>query len=166
MSSAVNKQHYYGDIPSSVDPLSAGVEISYEEGETRKSIVLVRSLDDKQQLPCSVASETAVHLFANHHLISRSKVVICYNRLGGLFSAFERDSRNVWCELPTQAELASQMEIKPSVRIVFDTESDASSFFAMVDGCIRNERQLSVSFMVPILRRAKSAYQIPVVGKP
>lgn len=165
MSSAVAQKHY-GDIPSNVDPLSAGVEISYQEGDIQKSMVLVRSRDDKQQLPCSVASETAVHLFANSHLISRSKVVLCFNRLGGLYAAFERDKRNVWCELPTRSELASQMAIRPSVRVVFDSEADAKSFFALVDGCIRNERQQAMSFLVPLLRKAKSVYQIPIVGNP
>lgn len=167
MSSAVSKpKKIYGDIPSSVDPLSVGIEISYMEGDTRKSVVLMRSLDDKQQLPCAVASENAVHLFADNKLISRSRIVLCYNRLGGLFEAFERDRRHVWCELPVRSEMAGNMVIRPSVRIVFDSEEDANSFHALVDGCIRSHKQLSYSFLVPLLRRAKSVYSIPIVGNP
>lgn len=164
MTSAVSPKKTYGDIPSSVDPLSIGVEISCNDGVTRKSMVLKRSLDDKQQLPCAIASETAVHLFADASVISRSKVVLCYDSLGRLFEAFERDRRHVWCEIPIRSEHAGTMTIRPSVRIVFESEEDARSFHALVDSCIRNQKQMSYSFLVPLLRKAKSVYQIPIVG--
>ena len=165
MSSAVSSpKKMYGDIPSSVDPLSAGIEISYLDGDVRRPMVLMRSHDDRQQLPCSIASEAAVHLFADNKLISKSKIVLCYNRLGGLYESFERDRRHVWCELPVRSEMAGNMVIRPSVRIVFESEEDAKSFHALVDSCIRNQKQMSYSFLVPLLRKAKSVYSIPIVG--
>lgn len=155
----------YNEIPPSLDPLSAAVEMSYTDGDKRKSIVLCKSRDDRNQLPCAISSDNVVHLFADHELISKAKLVLCYSIAGALLDAFERGSNHVWSELPISEEVTGGVVNRSSVRVVFDRPEDAESFYALVDSCIRNGQTSSVSFLAAKLKKAKTAYIVPIAGK-
>lgn len=165
MSSATQTpERIYGDIPPNLDPISAGVELSYLEGNTKRSLVLQRSRDDKQQLPCSIASEDVVHLFADNKLISRSTIVLGYSRTGVLVTGFDRAINHAWYEMNVSEEMNGATVTRHSVRIVFDKEEDARSLHALIDSCLRSKQVSSLPFLAETLKKAKVAYLVPIAG--